>query len=151
MAWFLEGHFCGPAACTTKKKKKITFVSVSLCFQNIMCHHAWTWLDLGLRHAWTCDVRLNLWRYDLEAILFMSCLLVDWGVHVWRFYLVLRKQEKARGSKRKQEEARERQIRKAGGIRHVQCGKGFVILSLSLLWQDEFTWFRMFGTQFMTR
>ena len=50
-----------------------------------------------------------------------------------------RKQEKARGSKRKQEEARERQIRKAGGIRHVQCGKEFVILSLSLLWQDEFT------------
>ena len=47
--------------------------------------------------------------------------------------------EKARGSKRKQEEARERQIRKAGGIRHVQCGKGSVILSLSLLWQDEFT------------
>ena len=57
-----------------------------------------------------------------------------------------RKREKARGSKRKQEEARgrketerERPIRKAGGIRHVQCGKGFVILSLSLLWHDEFT------------
>ena len=30
----------GPAACTTKQKKEVIFVSVSLCFQNIMCHHA---------------------------------------------------------------------------------------------------------------
>ena len=37
----------------------------------------------------------------MEAILFMSCLLVDWEFMFEDFYLVLRKQEKARGSKRK--------------------------------------------------
>ena len=59
------------------------------------------------------------------------------------FVPLLRKRKKARESKRKQEKERKLQ-EKGRSERQVELdtcsvAKGFVMLSLSLLWQDEFT------------